>query len=229
MYLSRNFILTTMRCLNFTFTEMLDRKNIIFDLGGVLLDITPNDTLDALRSLGVAERFLTDGLNIRNDILLGLERGSVSPEDMYCAFAESMGKECTPEVREQIKSAWCAMLGEAKIEKFRTLRSLRERGYRVLLLSNTNAVHWQAIEEKLKGIEGRPLTDYFDGVYLSFEMNACKPDDEIFEKLLAVEGINAEECLFLDDSRDNCATAASMGIASLLMERNAALPQWLIE
>ena len=58
---------------------------------------------------------------------------------------------------------------------------------------------------------------------------ACKPDDDIFEKLLAAEGINAEDCLFLDDSRDNCATAASMGIASLLMERNAALPQWLIE
>lgn len=208
---------------------MLDRENLIFDLGGVLLDIDPNATLDALRNLGVAERFLTDGLNIRNDILVGLERGCVSPEEMYCAIAGSMGKVCTTEVREQIRTAWCAMLGEAKIEKFRTLRSLREKGYKVFLLSNTNAIHWEAIEKKLRAIEGRPLTDYFDEVYLSFEMNVCKPDDEIFEKLLAAEGINAEDCLFLDDSRDNCATAASLGIASLLMERNAALPQWLIE
>ena len=229
LYLSRNFILAILRCGNITYTEMLDRKNIIFDLGGVLLDIAPNDTLDALKELGVAEHFLTDGLNIRNDILQGLERGSVSPEEMYRAFAESMGEECTPEACERIKNAWCAMLGEAKIEKFRALRALRERGYRVLLLSNTNAVHWQAIKEKLKSIEGRPLTDYFDRVYLSFEMHACKPDDEIFEQLLAAEGINAEDCLFLDDSRDNCATAASLGIASLLMERNAALPQRLIE
>jgi putative hydrolase of the HAD superfamily len=208
---------------------MLDRKNIIFDLGGVLLDIAPEATLDALRVLGVAERFLTDGLNIRNDILVGLECGAVAPGEMYRAFAESIGKECTFEVCEQIKVAWCAMLGEAKIEKLRTLRTLRERGYKVFLLSNTNAIHWQVIEKKLQTIEGRPLTDYFDGVYLSFRMHACKPDDEIFEKLLAAEGINAEDCLFLDDSRDNCATAASLGIASLLMERNAALPQWLIE
>ena len=229
LYLSRKFILAILRCLNFTRTEMLDRKNIIFDLGGVLLDIAPDATLEALRALGVAERFLTDGLNIRNDILVGLECGAVAPEDMYRAFAGSIGKECTLEVREQIKNAWCAMLGKAKIEKFHTLRALREKGYKVFLLSNTNAIHWEVIEEKLQAIEGRPLTDYFDGVYLSFRMHACKPDDEIFEKLLAAEGINAEDCLFLDDSRDNCATAASLGIASLLMERNAALPQWLIE
>ncbi|MBE6302468.1 MAG: HAD family phosphatase [Bacteroidales bacterium] len=208
---------------------MLDRKNIIFDLGGVLLDIVPEATLDALRNLGVGEHLLTDGLNVRNELLQGLECGIVSPEEMYCAIAESMGVVCSPAVRERIKAAWCAMLGEAAIEKFRCLRALRKRGYKVFLLSNTNVIHWEAIEKKLRAIEGRQLTDYFDRVYLSFEMHACKPDDEIFKKLLVAEGINAEDCLFLDDSRDNCATAASLGIASLLMERNAPLPQWLIE
>ena len=208
---------------------MLDKENIIFDLGGVLLDIAPDATLEALRALGVAERFLTDGLNVRNELLQGLECGIVSPEEMYCTVAESMGVECSPAVRERIKAAWCAMLGEAAIEKFRTLRILRERGHKVFLLSNTNVIHWEAIEKKLRAIDGRPLEDYFDGMYLSFRMHICKPDDEIFKKLLAAEGINAEDCLFLDDSRDNCATAASLGIASLLMERNAPLPQWLIE
>lgn len=208
---------------------MLDRKNIIFDLGGVLLDIVPEATLDALRNLGVGEHLLTDGLNVRNELLQGLECGSVSPEEMYCTVAELMGVVCSPAVRERIKAAWCAMLGEAAIEKFRYLRDLRKRGYKVFLLSNTNAVHWEVIEERLKALEERPIEDYFDGVYLSFKMHACKPEIAIFEQLLATEGINADDCLFLDDSRDNCAAASSLGIAAHVMERNAALPQWLIE
>lgn len=214
--------------LNFMCMEVLDKKNLIFDLGGVLLDIDPDATLDALRELGVGERFLTDGLNLRNDMLSGLECGFVSPEDMYAAFAGSMGVECSRMVCERIKSAWCAMLGDVAVEKLRCLRCLRARGYRVFLLSNTNAVHWGIIEEKLKAVEGRPLVDYFDGVYLSFEMNVCKPDVAIFKKLLACEGLEAADCAFFDDSRDNCAAAVSLGIASYVMERNASLPQWLM-
>lgn len=208
---------------------MLDRKNIIFDLGGVLLDIVPEATLDALRNLGVGEHLLTDGLNVRNELLQGLECGIVSPEDMYCTVAESMGVVCSPAVRERIKAAWCAMLGEAAIEKFRCLRALRKRGYKVFLLSNTNAIHWEAIEERLKALEGRPLEDYFDGMYLSFRMHICKPDVAIFEQLLAAEGITASETTFFDDSYDNCAAASSLGIAVQVMERNAPLPQWLTE
>ena len=229
LYLSGNFILITFGCLNFTYTKMLDRKNLIFDLGGVLLDIEPGATLDALRALGIGEQFLTDGLNLRNEMLLGVECGRVTIAEMYNVLAESMGVECTPHVREKIKAAWCAMLGEVAPEKLRCLRALREKGYKVFLLSNTNAVHWEVIEEKLCSVEGCQLADYFDGVYLSFEMHACKPDVAIFEQLLAAEGIVATDCAFFDDSRDNCAVAASLGIVSHVMERNARLPQWLME
>ena len=208
---------------------MLDRENIIFDLGGVLLDIFPEATFNALRDMGVGECFLTDGLNIRNDLLQGLECGSVSPEDMYRAVAESMGTECTSSVRGRIKDAWCAMLGNASAEKLCSLRALREKGYKVFLLSNTNAVHWEAIENIVTAVEGRSLGDYFDGVYLSFEIHACKPDVAIFEHLLAKEGINAADCIFFDDSHDNCAAAATLGIKSYVVERNGPLPQWLMK
>ena len=208
---------------------MLDRKNLIFDLGGVLLDITPEATLAALKALGVGERFLTDGFNLRNEMLQGLECGFVAPEQMYVALAESMGVECSPEACKRIKDAWCAMLGDFAVEKLRCLRDLRARGYRVFLLSNTNAIHWEVIDEKLRAAEGRECADYFDGVYLSFEMHACKPDAAIFEQLLAAEGIDATEAIFFDDSRDNCAAAASLGIAAHIMERNGSLPEWLKE
>ncbi len=208
---------------------MLDRKNIIFDLGGVLLDITPDATLAALKTLGVGEKFLTDGFKLRNEMLHGLECGYISSEEMYTALAESMGVECTQEVREQIKGAWCAMLGEFIIEKLQCLRDLRNRGYKVFLLSNTNAIHWEAIVEKLTAAEGHTSADYFDGVYLSFEMHACKPDVTIFEQLLAAEKIDAGDAVFFDDSQENCNAAASLGIATFVMERNGCLPKWLID
>ena len=208
---------------------MLDRKNLIFDLGGVLLDITPDATLAALKALGVGEKFLTDGFKLRNEMLHGLECGSVSPDEMYAALAESMGVECTQEVRERIKAAWCAMLGEFAIEKLHCLRDLRNRGYRVFLLSNTNAIHWEAIEEKLTAAEGRMSADYFDRVYLSYEMHDCKPNAAIFEQLLAAEKIDADDAVFFDDSQENCNAAASLGIATFVMERNGRLPEWLID
>ena len=208
---------------------MLDRKNLIFDLGGVLLDITPEATLTALKALGVGERFLTDGFNLRNEMLHGLECGFVTPEQMYAALAESMGVECSSEACKSIKAAWCAMLGNFAVEKLRCLRDLRARGYRVFLLSNTNAIHWEVIDKRLRAAEGREPADYFDGVYLSFEMHACKPNAAIFEQLLTAEGIDAKEAMFFDDSRDNCAAAASLGIAAHVMERNGSLPEWLKE
>ena len=208
---------------------MLDRKNLIFDLGGVLLDIAPEATLAALKALGVSERLLTDGFNFRNEMLPGLECGLVAPEQLYSALAESMGVECSTEACKEIKNAWCAILGDFAVEKLRCLRDLRARGYRVFLLSNTNAIHWEVIERIIAAVEGVTVNDYFDVVYLSFEMQCCKPDRMIFEKLLAKERIVAEDCIFFDDSQENCAAAASLGIAAHLMTRNAPWPQWLFE
>ena len=207
----------------------LDKKNLIFDLGGVLLNINPRATADALAAMGVGQSLITDGFNMVNPILRGLECGTVSADELCSAVAASMGVECTPAVQQRIKDAWCSMLCDAPIEKFRRLRSLREQGYKVFLLSNTNAIHWQVIEEIVRGVEGCPLKGYFDGVYLSFEMHCCKPDVAIFEQLLASEGIAAADSMFFDDSSENCSAAASLGITACVMERNAAWPQWLID
>jgi putative hydrolase of the HAD superfamily len=208
---------------------MLDRKNLIFDLGGVLLNIDPRATADALAAMGVGKSLITDGLNLVNPMLRGLECGTVASDEIYAAVAATMNVEPSPEIVQSIKEAWCAMLRDVPIEKLQRLRTLRGQGYRIFLLSNTNAIHWEAIERIVASVEGRALAEYFDGVYLSFEMHCCKPDKMIFEKLLESEGLVAEDCIFFDDSRENCEAAASLGIAAHQMTRNAAWPQWLIE
>ena len=208
---------------------MLDRKNLIFDLGGVLLNIAPRATADALTAMGVDKSLITDGLNLVNPLLRGLECGTVTPKEIYTTVAASMGAELTPALAQSIKEAWCSMLRDAPAEKFQRLKMLRKKGYKVFLLSNTNAIHWEVIERIISAVEGGTVNDYFDGVYLSFEMQCCKPDRMIFEKLLAMEGIVAKDCIFFDDSQENCAAAASLGIAAHLMTRNAPWPQWLFE
>ena len=208
---------------------MLDRKNLIFDLGGVLLNIDPRATVEALATMGVGKSLITDGLNLTNPLLRGLECGTVTPEEICTAVAATMGVELSPALAQSIKEAWCSMLKDAPVEKFQRLRMLRKQGYKVFLLSNTNAIHWEIIERIISAVEGGIVNDYFEGVYLSFEMQCCKPDRMIFEKLLAKEGIVAEDCIFFDDSQENCAAAASLGISAHLMTRNAPWPQWLIE
>ncbi len=206
---------------------MLDRKNLIFDLGGVLLNIFPPATAEAMAALGVSKELITDGLTLENPLLHSMECGNSTPEELYTAIAGSMGKELTPQLRKEIKAAWCALLGTVPSEKFARLRELRKRGYRIFLLSNTNAIHWEEITRIVADAEGIEPEEYFDGVYLSFEMHCRKPDSAIFTRLLAAEGITAEEAIFFDDSAENCNAAASLGIKAHLMPRNGDWPDWL--
>lgn len=206
---------------------MLDKKNLIFDLGGVLLDIDPAATISAMEAIGVKKTLISDGLNLKNSILLDFEKGLLSSEELCKYIASSMGRVCNEELFVKIRQAWCAMLCNVSEEKFRCLHKLREKGYKVYLLSNTNTIHWNVVKQKIYSIENRTLDYYFDNVYLSFEMHCCKPDTAIFEKLLAKENIIPNDALFFDDSLENCNAAASLGIKAQIMERNATWPQWL--
>lgn len=212
---------------NINYRYMIDRKNLIFDLGGVLLDIFPPATAEALAALGVSKELITDGLTLENPLLHSMECGDSTPKELYTAIAASMGKELTPQLAEEIRSAWCALLGTTPAWKLAQLRALREKGYRIILLSNTNAIHWEEVTKIVADSEGIQLEEYFDGVYLSFEMHCRKPDTKIFSRLLDAEGIAAEEAAFFDDSAENCDAAASLGIEAHLMPRNGEWPDLL--
>ena len=114
------------------------------------------------------------------------------------------------------------MLGSFSREKMEYIKTLRERGNRVVMLSNTNEGHWETIERLFRYTMGAPLSEFFDELYLSFEMNLRKPEPEIFESLLRSEGVEAADCIFFDDSEENCNAARALGIEAVVMERNGA-------
>ena len=89
------------------------------------------------------------------------------------------------------------------------------------MLSNTNDGHWDEIERIFTGATGEKLEECFDALYLSYRMHRRKPEKEIFLELLASENAKPEECIFFDDSEENCEAARSVGITAIKMERNA--------
>lgn len=116
----------------------------------------------------------------------------------------------------QIDEAWCSFLLEIPTEKLDMLVELRKK-FRLILLSNTNIIHFPYSEKALFENKGKKVSDYFDRCYLSYEMKMVKPDKEIFDKILASENVHANECLFLDDGPKNTEQAQKLGIQTYLV------------
>ena len=160
-----------------------------------------------------------------NEYMMKYDRGDISTAEMLGYMASQLPAAVREELGDaldaRLHQVWNMMLGEYAPYKFECLRRLRERGYRVVMLSNTNDGHWGEIEDRFQATMGEPLSNCFDALYLSYRMHRRKPEPEIFQELLAAENVEAADCMFFDDSAENCEVARSLGIDAVLMKRNA--------
>lgn len=204
---------------------VFNKKNLIFDLGGILLDIHPSRTFAAFAELGVDKGLLTETHSLANSTMLAFEKGEISPAELISYISSLLPPEVRnmppEELEARVRAAWCALIGDLPLYKWQRLSQLRACGHNIYLLSNTNAIHWEAISRNIAAMEGRSVEEYFDRLFLSYEMHRCKPSAVIFTRVLADAGISAADTLFFDDSAENCAAARSVGIESVLVERNS--------
>ena len=203
-----------------------DKKIVILDLGGVVLDINVNLSFGALVALGLDARMLTEENCLVNETILKFDRGDISADEFY-SYIESWLPEQVrllpaEELRERIADIWNMMLGSYAQAKIGRIMELRRQGKRVVLLSNTNEGHWDEIERRLYYAAGCHMDELFDELYLSYRMRMRKPEPEIFQELLRCEGAEPQDCIFFDDSQENCDAARSVGIDAVKVERNAA-------
>lgn len=184
-------------------------KNIIFDLGGVIIDIERESAAKALMELGIVEAERLLGEYEQKGIFLMLEEGRVSDSEMYDSLLPmcNQGTTCT-----DIKCAFEKFLVDVPVERLRTIDSLREKGYKTYVLSNTNPIFYNDWIAKAFRQDGKSINDYFDGIVASFQELMCKPNPDIFRNLLNRYKLNPDETIFLDDSEENCAAASSLGI-----------------
>lgn len=203
------------------------KKLLVFDLGGVLIDLHVERSFAALLEMGVDAPLLTERNCLMNVNMMKYDRGDISTGEMFGYMASQLPAAVRDSLGDglyaRLHEVWNMMLGEYAPYKFRRIQQLRAAGYRVVMLSNTNEGHWPEIERRFQAAMGEPLQDFFDALYLSFRMRQRKPEPEIFLQLLASEGVTPGESLFFDDSAVNCEAAREIGIGTCLLERNA---QW---
>lgn len=183
-------------------------RNIIFDAGGVLIDVHRQDTIEAFQRLGVDVSALI-GTTRQKGLFLDLEMGLVS-EHEFCDGVRRLAQN--PSLSDaEICKAWNAMLQCFFPHRLRAVDQLAKH-YNIAILSNTNSIHWRHCEEDLLQPMGWPLNEHVSRVYLSHELHMAKPDEEIFQEVLRRSGFSPEETLLVDDSTANCATARALGL-----------------
>ncbi len=187
-------------------------KNIIFDMGGVLIDLDRDACIAKFKKLGFPEADELLDPYRQKGIFKELELGAVSPQELYDYISSHAERPIAP---EDVDKALCAFLVGLPVYKLDMLLELR-KSYKTYMLSNTNAVMMPYIKERFFRQQGLTVGDYFDRLFLSYEMGMLKPDAEIFEAVLSRTGIKAEETLFIDDSEANIESALAFGFRTYL-------------
>ena len=183
-------------------------KNIVFDLGGVLIDLDFKSAINGLQKAGftnVKEQLQTFD---REGIFQKFELGEISADEFRASIRENSNVSLTD---EEVDSLWNLMLLEIPREKLELILDLRSK-YMVYLLSNTNSIHWDYVCKNAFNYRGFRMDDYFEETFLSYEMHLAKPDKAIFEKMLNDANLLPEETLFIDDLEANCKAAEEVGI-----------------
>ena len=194
---------------------MLSIKNIIFDLGGVLLNNDINRTRDGFKNLGVhnIEELFFHGHAA--DFFKDYEIGKINDQEFIESLKGMIGSSATD---QDVIDSWNAMLGDFPKRRIDWLKDLKKK-YRLFLFSNTNAIHlemFQAIYRNSYG--GTGLDELFEKAYYSHVIKMRKPDIASFQFILKDSNLKAEETLFIDDSLINVEAARQAGMQAIHLE-----------
>ena len=193
-------------------------KNLIFDLGGVIITLAPDEALRRFKSRGLENAEEQMDAYTQMGIFGQLEEGKISAE----AFREELSRQVGREVTyDECRYAWLGYVKEVPQRNLDALLRLRSEGYRIILLSNTNPYMMSWVRSTEFDGHGHSIDYYMDACYLSYQLGVMKPDTEFFHRVLMTEKIMASETLFIDDGPRNVATASQMGIRTYCPQNGA--------
>jgi len=197
-------------------------KNIIFDLGGILIHLNLAKTEEGFKALlGEGSYAEVAGGLKASGIFEALEVNAITEDEFVGAIQKSSSDSIST---EQVEAAWNAMLVTFPVAGLNVIKKLRKAGYRLYVLSNTNSIHLRAFRKILEREHG--ITDFdglFDKAYYSHLVELRKPNVEIYQHVLDDAQLAANETLFIDDTPPNLEEAGKVGIQTLLLEQNGGL------
>lgn len=189
--------------------DFKDIRYLIFDLGGVLLNIKPELALQQFAILGgLSEQQLQEKLQ-NSSLFHDYETGSISSEQFRDTICSILGRKVT---NAEIDKAWNSLLLDFPAHKVDLLISLAAN-YRIFLLSNTNQIHYEHYTQVFSEHHNLSFSSLFNHEFLSFKMGVSKPDPAIYQMVINSGGLNPAECLFFDDTLINIPPAQAAGIA----------------
>jgi glucose-1-phosphatase len=182
-------------------------KAILFDLGGVLINLDYQKTIDAFESLGIDNFQAIYSQAQQNNLFDDLETGKISSFHFINRLLDLLPQGCNP---NQVVAAWNAMILDFPKYRLEFLEKISQK-YALFLLSNTNDLHMEKVRRELRKSSELPLEHYFNTVFLSQEVNDRKPNASIFEQVSRTIGFSPEEILFVDDSIQHVESAQKLG------------------
>ncbi len=197
------------------FVDFKQIKNIIFDLGGVIINIDYGKSIQHLQQLCKDNCNIAFSQKEQSHLFDLFETGVSSNEEFRNNLRQTYQIDATD---EQIDDAWNAMLLDIPQERIDLLLELGKH-YRIFLLSNTNAIHMKRFNEIVEHSFTIPSLDsLFDKSYYSHLVGKRKPDAAIFEQVLAENGLEKAETLFIDDSIQHIESARNVGLQTLHLQ-----------
>ena len=187
--------------------------DIILDMGNVLLEWNKDKIL---RGVVKTEKdyMILDKAIFQSGLWERLDLGTLTREELVLKVISMIGSIYQEKVQEVVWN-WPSYI-EIYMEVFPLLVHLKEKGHRIFVLSNTSPVFYELLEEQLS-----PLNEILDGFVLSCDIKAIKPDPKMFEEILHKYDLNPENCIFLDDVKENTNMAESLGIKAYQVKQRS--------
>ncbi len=194
----------------------MDIKNIIFDFGGVVLDIDPQLTVNEFIKLGFKDfdKLLTP--EFTEEIIGKFERGILTPEVFRTKLKSFLNIDVTD---QQLDDAWNSLLYDTPRERIEIIEEVK-KNYQIILLSNSNEIHYDLFVRDLQLRFGyREFDELFHKAYFSFDLHLQKPDPDIYEFVINQHGLVPENTLFIDDKTENIEAAKKLGLKTYQLNK----------
>ena len=197
---------------------MSDIKNIIFDLGGVILNLNYEATINSFIELGLNNFDDLYNQKTQSELFNNFEKGLISSRTFISELQKINNSK-----DQSIINAWNAMLLDLPTQRLEFIFSLK-KDYKIFLLSNTNELHIEYFENQLfKNDQLELFKACFDKIYYSSRMNDRKPNASCFNKVIVDNNLKTMETLFIDDSIQHINGANKLGIKTYLMKQNSSI------
>jgi len=181
---------------------------IIFDLGGVLIEVDYNRTIKAFEKLGILNAKELYSQKTQTELFNKIECGEITPH----FFLNELLKHCPVKTTQsEVKEAWNAIIGPYDKRIIVLLKELKKT-HKLFVLSNTNSIHIEKANREWSKITEKPISEFFNKVYLSHKIGDRKPNQSIFLNVCNEQGLKPQKMLFIDDSIQHIKSAKLIGL-----------------